>query len=188
MRGSNRIIKIISEDFRSNPQKTRHRLLPRKKRGGVSRRFGIGPAEANAIAVRLQGISRPRPLTHDLMYSIISALSASIDMVLINEIRGDTFWARILLHIEGRDLEIDSRPSDAIALALRAGVPIYIEDSVLDSGGMTFDSETGRPVITSGGEEERQESRISEEELKKLSAFRDFFEQIDPDDPGKKDD
>ncbi|MBI2857214.1 MAG: bifunctional nuclease family protein, partial [Chloroflexi bacterium] len=92
----------------------------------------IGPAEADAIAVQLQGISVPRPLTHDLLQSVIGALGAEVRRIMVNDLRNDTFYAKITLDVSGSEMEIDSRPSDAIALAVRAKVPIYADDSVLD--------------------------------------------------------
>ncbi|TMB67969.1 MAG: bifunctional nuclease family protein, partial [Chloroflexi bacterium] len=88
----------------------------------------IGPAEADAIAVRLQEVAVARPLTHDLIRSIIDSLGASVDYVIVNDLSNDTFFARIMLQIDGRVMEIDSRPSDAIALAVRVQVPIYADE------------------------------------------------------------
>ena len=85
----------------------------------------IGPAEADAIAVRLQEVTVARPLTHDLMRSIIDTLGATVQYIVVNDLANDTFFARIMLQVDGRSLEIDSRPSDAIALAVRTQVPIF---------------------------------------------------------------
>ncbi len=95
----------------------------------------IGPAEADAIAVRLQDVSVARPLTHDLLRSIIDALGARVNCIIVNDLSNDTFYARIVLDVDGKSLEIDSRPSDAIALAVRVQVPIYAEESVSGEGG-----------------------------------------------------
>ncbi len=101
----------------------------------------IGPAEADAIAVRLQEVAVARPLTHDLLRSIIDSLGASVDYVIVNDLSNDTFFARIMLQIDGRVMEIDSRPSDAIALAVRVQVPIYADESVLEKAGVKLDQE-----------------------------------------------
>jgi len=77
----------------------------------------IGPAEANSIAIKLQGASVPRPLSHDLICSVIEALGAKVDSVVITELRSDTFYAKIILKADGEELQVDSRPSDALALA-----------------------------------------------------------------------
>lgn len=105
----------------------------------------IGPAEADAIAVKLQGVTVPRPLTHDLLRTVIQTLGANINSIIVSDLRNDTFFAKIIFDVDGRQMEIDSRPSDALALAVRAEVPIYVEETVLDKAGILLDKETGKP-------------------------------------------
>ncbi len=143
----------------------------------------IGPAEADAIAVRLQEVAVARPLTHDLLRSIIDTLGASVEYVLVNDLANDTFFARIMLQVDGRSLEIDSRPSDAIALAVRAQVPIFADESVLEKAGVKLDEE-GQLESVEGATEKTGE--VSAEELEKLSPFRDVIEGLDLEDFGKK--
>jgi bifunctional DNase/RNase len=100
----------------------------------------IGPFEADAIALELQEVRVARPLTHDLLRSVIYELGATVTHVLINELRDDTYYARIVLDVRGRHAEIDCRPSDAIALAVRVKSRIFVEDEVLDRAGMTLES------------------------------------------------
>jgi len=138
----------------------------------------IGPAEADAIAVKLQGVSVPRPLTHDLLSSIIDALGAKIDSIIVSDLKNDTFYAKLILNVDGGQLEIDSRPSDAMALAVRTEVPIYAEEAVLDKAGIMLDKETGKPIQEGGGEGEK----VSDEEMKKMSAFHDFINTLDLED------
>ena len=145
----------------------------------------IGPAEADAIAVRLQEVSGARPLTHDLLRSVIDSLGASVEYVLVNELANDTFYARIMLQVDGRSMEIDSRPSDAIALAVRAQVPIFADESVLDRAGVKLDEE-GQTLEAIDGQAVEQTGETSEEELEKLSPFRDVIEGLDLEDFGKK--
>ena len=146
----------------------------------------IGPAEADAIAVRLQEVSVARPLTHDLLRSVIDALGASISHILVSDLSNDTFFAKIYLQVDGRTLEIDSRPSDAIALAVRVQVPIYAEETVLDKAGVRLDQE-GQPLEgTAGGPEPEPTKEASAEELEKLSPFRDVIEGLDLEDFEKK--
>jgi bifunctional DNase/RNase len=95
----------------------------------------VGIFEANAIAVRMENIVTPRPMTHDLLKSVIEGLQAKIRGVEITDLKDNTFFAVIRLDLDGRSLEIDSRPSDAMALALRAGAPIFVRRSVLDKSG-----------------------------------------------------
>lgn len=138
----------------------------------------IGPAEADAIAVKLQDVAVARPLTHDLLQSVISALGAAVNSIVVNDLANDTFYARIILDFDGRHLEVDSRPSDAIALAVRVKVPIYAEEAVLERAGIYLDQETGKATSTAMGEETK---KLDEQELEKLSAFRDFINTLDLD-------
>ena len=140
----------------------------------------IGPAEADAIAVRLQDVSVARPLTHDLLRSIIDQLGATVAYIVVNDLSNDTFFARVILDVDGRSVEIDSRPSDAIALAVRARVPIFAEENVLEKAGVLLDENEKQAV------EPDVSPEVREEELKKMSAFRDFIESLDLDDFDKR--
>jgi bifunctional DNase/RNase len=139
----------------------------------------IGPAEADAIAVKLQGVNVPRPLTHDLLRSVIDTLGASINSIVVNDLRNDTFFAKIALDVDGGQVEVDSRPSDALALAVRVGAPIYVEESVLDKAGILLDKETGKPIFEESEKIDKEGKKVSDEELKRLSAFRDFIDTLD---------
>ncbi|MCK5641648.1 MAG: bifunctional nuclease family protein [Gammaproteobacteria bacterium] len=130
----------------------------------------IGPAEADAIAVKLQEYQVPRPLTHDLLGNIIGALGAAVSSIIVCDLQNDTFFAKIVLAFNGNQIEIDSRPSDAIALAVRVKVPIFAEETVLDKAGIIIDPETGKPAPARD---------IPPEELERMSAFRDFIEGLD---------
>jgi bifunctional DNase/RNase len=139
----------------------------------------IGAAEADAIAVRLQEVAVARPLTHDLLRSAIESLGGQVTSVVVNDLANDTFFAHIIVDVNGRQLEIDSRPSDAIALAVRSRVPIFAEESVLDRAGVLLDQEESAPAS-----EER--APVSSEEVERMSAFRDFIESLDLDDFDKR--
>ncbi len=139
----------------------------------------IGPSEADSITLKLQDVSVPRPLTHDLLGSVIGTLGATVNHIVVSDLNNDTFYAKIILQHNGSSTEVDCRPSDAIALAVRAQAPIYAEDSVLEKAGVQMDMDTGKPIIPGeGGEEPRP---LREEELKSLSAFKDFIENLDVD-------
>lgn len=125
----------------------------------------IGSFEANAITIELQGIAPPRPLTHDLLKDVIFKIGGEVSHILVNDLRKDTFYARIFLDVNGRRLEIDSRPSDAIALAVRVGAPIFVAESVMDKASVTPEAE--------------KKPGLSKEEEDKLSTFRDFIEGLD---------
>ncbi len=121
----------------------------------------IGPWEANAIAMALQGIEPPRPMTHDLMQTILQTLGASVNRVVVTELREGTFYAVIDVTFNSRREEISSRPSDAIALAVRMGTKIFAEEEVLDEAGVTIP-------------EEQEEDEIER--------FRSFLENVKPED------
>jgi bifunctional DNase/RNase len=133
----------------------------------------IGPAEADAIAVKLQNIQLSRPLTHDLLQSVISSLGASLDYVVVCALKDDTFYAKLALSIDGVQLDIDSRPSDALALAVRTGAPIYAEEWVLEKAGIILEEETTKNV---------SQEKTDEQEWRGLSAFKNFIETLDLED------
>ncbi len=143
----------------------------------------IGPNEADSIALKLQDVSVPRPLTHDLLGSVISDLGASVDHIVVSDLSNDTFYAKIILSQNGNTLEIDSRPSDAIALAVRSKSPIFAEEAVLEKGGVQMDMESGKPVVPDQDGEEAQP--MNEDELKRLSAFTDFIDSLNLENLGK---
>jgi bifunctional DNase/RNase len=132
----------------------------------------IAHAEAYAIAVELQGTNPPRPLTHDLLKNVISELGAKIVSIVISDLIEDIFYARIVLDVAGRHVEIDSRPSDAIAIAVRTKTSIYVDESVLERAGMTLDTseETLLPRAEKNQEPEPEEN---------LDAYRDFINSLD---------
>ena len=145
----------------------------------------IGPAEADAIAVKLQGVNVPRPLTHDLLQTVIDTLGATINSIIVSDLKNDTFYAKIILNVDGGQMEVDARPSDALALAVRAEVPIYTEETVLDKAGILLDKETGKPIpeeMETGG----KGKQVSEEEMKRMSAFHEFINTLDLDDFDKR--
>lgn len=92
----------------------------------------IGPCEADAITIELQEMPPQRPLTHDLLRSTISELGGKVIHILISDLRSDVYYARIVIEVNGRQVEVDSRPSDAIALAVRAKAPIFVSDTVME--------------------------------------------------------
>ena len=144
----------------------------------------IGPNEADAIAVKLQDMAVARPLTHDLLGSVIDKLGASVSSIVVSELTNDTFFAKIVLGVNGDSIEVDCRPSDAIALAVRSEAPIYAEESVLERASVQMDAETGQPKVS--GEQTRT-GPLREGELKSLSAFTDFVSSLDLDDIGEGD-
>jgi hypothetical protein len=133
----------------------------------------IAHAEAYAIAVELQGTTSPRPLTHDLLKNIIGELGAKLVSVVISDLIDEIYYARIVLDVAGRHVEVDSRPSDAIALAVRAKASIYVEDSVLERAGVALEQNEERQAPTT-----KSESK-TEIDQDNLDAYRDFINSLD---------
>ncbi len=131
----------------------------------------IGPFESDAITIALQGNQVARPLTHDLLKSVITESGATPSYIVVRELRDETFFASIIMQVDGKTVEIDARPSDAIALAVRISVPIYVKESVMERAAI-------RPSQTAEG-------KVTKEEAEKLEAFRDLLEDLDLDDLGK---
>lgn len=176
------MIEMTIDSIRVSLMNYQRVVILKEKKAGRYLPIWIGAAEADAIAVKLQGVSVPRPLTHDLLSSVIDSLGATLDSVIVSDLKSDTFYAKIILSVDGEQIEIDSRPSDALALAVRANAPIYVEEAVLDKAGILLDEETGKPVLEETEEVSGKEKKISEEEMKKLSAFYDFINTLDLDD------
>ena len=124
----------------------------------------IGPYEAEAIAIRMRGIQVSRPLTHDLLNNVITEMEGEVSHITVNALRNDTFYAYITVNAGQRTLEIDSRPSDAIALAVRVDAPIFVDEEVMAQAGII------------------PEEDVAEEIDEDLSAFSDFVDTLDLDD------
>ena len=141
---------VILKDLQSN------RYLP----------IWIGPYEADAITIHLQEVQVPRPLTHDLLVKMIEELGATVEHVYVSDLSNDTFYARIILKVSDKELSVDSRPSDAVAVAVRVGCPIYVEDEVMERAGVVPE----------------EEGTVTDENL---GAFKDFIGSLDLDDLDK---
>lgn len=120
----------------------------------------IGAVEATAIAFALQGIQTPRPMTHDLMRDILGETQVAVERILISELVDQTFYALIRMSSDGRTVEVSSRPSDAIALAVRLNAPIFAAEEVLDQAGI----------------------ELRDEEETEVEKFREFLDQVSPED------
>ena len=173
---------VIIDSIRVGLRNLRRVVILREKDSERYLVIWIGQDLAEAIAFRLQDVSVPRPLSHDLMLHLIQELGGDVKSVVINDLQDDTFFARIQVEQDGRTVEIDSRPSDAIALAVRAGVPLYASPEVLDRAGQTL-SDDGEPLEDDAAGE-KTPAATSAEELEKLSAFREFVSGLDLDDLG----
>ncbi len=183
----------------------------------------IGPAEAESIAVKLQDVATPRPLTHDLLKRVITSLGGEVSRIVVSDLMDDTFYAKVHIELNGDTYEIDCRPSDAIALAVRhdgfflidpeghkqyfhtlpeaetfvtnqrryhpdyapeikKACPIFAEETVLDKAGVALDKETNRPFATGSDVNGEEKEQMTEDDLKKMSAFKDFIGNLDLED------
>lgn len=173
------MIEVFVESIRVNMTNYKRVVMLKEKSAPRYLPIWIGHFEADAIAIPMQNVPVSRPLTHDLLKSVIGALDGKITSVVIHELTDETFYAKLIVDANGRHLEIDSRPSDAIALAIRAKVPIYVEEGVLDQAGMVFEAESEEGESTEAVGEHTQ---VDEE---KLAVFKQFIETLDIDDLGK---
>jgi uncharacterized protein len=146
-------------------------VLLRTAEGKTFLPIWVGHSEAAAIVMRLNGQEPPRPLTHDLALSIIESLDAEVERVTVTELKDSTFYASITLVRNGAELEIDSRTSDAIAIALRADVKIYAEDDVIEESGVEFEGD--EPDLNFA-------HRVNLGEVD-MDEFRQFLDTVTPD-------
>lgn len=132
----------------------------------------IGGVEAQAIAFALQGTVTPRPLTHDLLRDILEGVDVSVKRVVISDLRDGTFYADLVLDTSGREVTVSARPSDAIALAVRIGSPLFATEDVLDEASILIDED----AIDAEDDEDGEDADAVVEE------FREFLEEVDPED------
>jgi bifunctional DNase/RNase len=123
----------------------------------------IGHPEAAAILMKLQGANTPRPMTHDLLTDMLEKLEARVIRIAVTELRENTFYAVVTVAVDGSEIEIDSRPSDAIALAVRSDAPIYADDTVIEESAIEFEHEV-----------------VNEEEV--VEEFKKFLDEVKPED------
>ena len=162
-----RLIEMSVESVRVHMLSTQHVVILRELGRDRYLPIWIGPWEASSIAMKLQGQAPERPLTHDLFAMVLDALGATVRDDHLADLADETFHARVMLESGGRTIEIDSRPSDALALAVRTGARIFAAEAVLERAGVEPDHGTGE----NGGGEPIDES--------KLSVFRDFVNSLE---------
>lgn len=171
------MIEVVIDSVRVSLMSQHRIVVLREEDGERYLPIWIGPFEADAITIQLQGIEVVRPMTHDLLRQITETLDGEISHVVISDLQNDTFYAKIVLEARGETLEIDSRPSDAVALAVRTDAPIYVADEVMDRAGMEPEEE----LRLLDGEGEGVEEEVSEVSDEDLDVFRDFIEGLDID-------
>ncbi len=180
------MIRVVVDSIRVSLL-TQHRVVVLRETD--SKRYlpiWIGPFEADAIAMAIQGHEAQRPMTHDLLKALIGDLGGQINHILVNDIQDNTFFARIVIEQRGHTLEVDARPSDAIALAVRADVPIFVEGHVLDQAGVLFEedeqAEEAEAQPSAGTGEAEPEGELNDDSM---SIFRNFINTLDLNDPPK---
>jgi uncharacterized protein len=125
----------------------------------------IGHPEAAAILMKLQSQAPPRPMTHDLVTDMLEQIGAHVTRITVTELRENTFYAQITVQMDGSEIEVDSRPSDAIALAIRAEAPIFAADRVIEESAIEFEGD-----------------EVSDEEIEqKVTEFKQFLDEVTPD-------
>jgi bifunctional DNase/RNase len=161
-------LRAVRVDLQSN---TPVLLLQETEGEGRTLPIFIGTPEATAIAYALQGVDMPRPMTHDLMKDVLDALDVEVERVVITELRTATYYAELHLRRESQRAIVSSRPSDAVAVAVRTGSPLYVSDELMDAEGILLAVESGE-----------DEDDATPEEL--VGQFREFLDSIRPEDFG----
>ncbi len=133
----------------------------------------IGPCEADAITTELQEMPPQRPLTHDLLKNVIGELGGEVVHILVSDLRNDVYYARVVVDVDGKQIEIDSRPSDAIALGVRVKAPIFVADTVMEKAAIQPDDDIEDQAL--------QEDDADTVDESQLSAFTDFVDELDLD-------
>ena len=173
------MMELEIESIRVRQETKQRAIVLRVKESDLYLPIFIGHFEVEAIRLKLMDVEVPRPMTHDLLGSVIGNLGAAVQRIIVSELKNDTFFAKIVVDYNGSSIEIDSRPSDALALAVRTNAPIFAEDDVVERAGVSLDVES-----ESMDAEESQTSPVAEEELERLSAYTDFIDSLDLDDLG----
>ena len=177
------MLELEIESIRVRQETQQRAVVLRVKDSDLYLPIFIGPFEVEAISFKLMDVEVQRPMTHDLLGSVIGDLGATVESIVVSDLQNDTFYAKIVMNYNGNVVEVDSRPSDAIALAVRANAPIFASDDVIEKAAVT--------LAVEDAEEESDESalnkqtEVGEEELEKLSAFTDFIDSLDLGDIGK---
>ena len=190
-------LEMAVESVRVQMTTGRHVLLLKEVALGRILPIWIGPWEASAIAMRLQGVTPERPLTHDLLGAVIGTLGARLERVVIVSLADETFHARLVLGTPDARVEVDARPSDAVALAVRLDAPIYAAAVVLDRAAKEMDldqgadeaaeddeTEPGRGTGEPGRKRASRESVGGTVDAAALAVFRDFVNGLDLEDKG----
>ena len=185
---SNDMIEVVIDSIRVSLMSQQRIVILREMDTERYLPIWIGPYEAEAITIALQEVEVARPLTHDLINSVFRSLDASIIRVEVTSLRNEVYYGSIVAEVNGLPFDVDSRPSDALAVAVRAHVPVLVSRQVMDSAGIvpednleTYDSGDG---YSQGDADIELEEGVEE----RLSVFEDFLERLEDDKGGKGDD
>ena len=174
------MIEVIIDSVRVNLMSPQSIVVLREAHGERFLPIWVGPYEAEAITVALQEVEISRPLTHDLIRNILNSFQARILRIEIVNLRADIFYGNIVIEQGGRELDIDSRPSDAIALAVRAHVPIYVHPEVMSAASIV--PEKDMPEGTASPKSREKDAPPSaDESSERLNVFKDFIDKLDLD-------
>ncbi len=171
------MIEVVIDSIRVSLVSTQRLVMLRDADGDVQLPIWIGPCEADAITIELQDHELARPMTHDLLRNVVEEMGGSLSHILISELRDAVFHANLYVKVDEEPLTIDCRPSDAIALAVRAKVPIYVSDQVMEEAGLSPEPDISEDAI----EPEAEEVESAETDPKldaDLDAFRDFLDEL----------
>lgn len=174
------MIETIVDSIRVNLVTQSRVVFLREVHGDRHLPIWIGEFEAHGIAMELQGNPSPRPLPWDLLRSLVAELDGTIERVVVNDLSQDVFFARIVVDLSGRSIEIDARPSDAIALAVRARCPILVDDLVMDRAGVSMDGDDEIEEAAATDESGSPTQSVPDDD--QLEVFRDFINTLDLDD------
>lgn len=178
------LVEVIIDSVRVSLTNQQRIVLLREKVGERFLPIWIGPYEAEAITISLQEIEVARPQTHDLVLGALEALSARLLRVEVVELKGDVFYGNLVVELNGVVHDVDARPSDSIALAVRAHVPILVNPDILDSAGILPETDIQYEILngTREPESEHTEETETSDAQERLSLFEDFLKQVNLDD------
>ncbi len=176
------MIEVMIDSVRVNLMSPQRLVILREVGADRYLPIWVGPYEAEAITVGLQEVEVSRPLTHDLLKSVFHTLNAKIKRIEIISLKEDIFFGNIVADVNGREINVDSRPSDAIALAVRAHVPILVDESVMQGAGITPESDMETSTGTAAqSPAAKRTTPVGEVSSERLSVFEDFLGKLDLD-------
>src|SRR5450759_1692110 len=181
--GMSKMVEVVIDSVRVSLTNQQRIVVLREVDSDRYRPIWIGPYEAEAITYALQEVEVARPLTHDLLKNMLHALNGKLIRVEVVSLREDVYYGNLLVETNGRTIEIDSRPSDALALAVRAHVPILVAKDVMDSSGIVPEQETQEAEASTQISTSVSESSPTPESSEgRLSVFEDFLDKLNLDD------